>query len=116
MILLVVTPPDDCAINFKYFNDQALNRKNPQKMEANLNMNKNNIINLKDPLPSNSQYAASVNFVNKSISDSNANLRSSTVKSQKQKNLILKAQLKIMLFFLSWTMTLLKKMTMTSPK
>ena len=27
-----------------------------------------------DPLPSNSQYAASVNFVNKSISDSNANL------------------------------------------
>ena len=70
MILLVVTPPpppDDWAINFKYFNDQALNRKNPQNMEANLDMNKNNIINLKDPLPSNSQYAASVNLINLSL-------------------------------------------------
>ena len=67
-------PPDDCAINFKYFHDQALNRKRPQKMEADLDMNGNNIISLKDPLPSNSQYAVSVNFVNKSISDSNANL------------------------------------------
>ena len=67
-------PPDDCAINFKYFHDQALNRKRPQKMEADLDMNGNNIIRLKDPLPSNSQYAASVNFVNKSISESNANL------------------------------------------
>ena len=67
-------PPDDCAINFKYFHDQALNRKRPQKMEADLDMNGNNIISLKDPLPSNSQYAALVNFVNKSISDSNANL------------------------------------------
>ena len=67
-------PPDECAINFKYFHDQALNRKSTQKMEANLDMGDNNIINLKDPLPSNSQYAASVNFVNKSISDSNANL------------------------------------------
>ena len=67
-------PPDDCALNFKYFHDQALNRKRPQKMEADLDMNGNNIISLKDPLPSNSQYAASVNFVNKSISDSNANL------------------------------------------
>ena len=67
-------PPDDCAINFKYFHDQALNRKRPQKMEADLDMNGNNIISLKDPLPSNSHYAASVNFVNKSISESNANL------------------------------------------
>ena len=67
-------PPDDCAINFKYFHDQALNRKRPQKMEADLDMNGNNIISLKDPLPSNSHYAASVNFVNKTISDSNANL------------------------------------------
>ena len=43
-------------------------------MEADLDMNKNNIINLKDPLSSNSQYAASVNFVNKSLSDKNANV------------------------------------------
>ena len=67
-------PPDECAINFKYFNDQALNRKSTQKMEANLDMNKHILINVKDPLSSNSQYAASVNFVNKSISDSNANI------------------------------------------
>ena len=67
-------PPDDYAINFKYFDDQAFNYKNPQKMEANLDMNKHYIITLKDPLPSNSYYAASVNFVNKSVSDSNANI------------------------------------------
>ena len=70
----MITPSDDCAINFKYFHDQALNRKRPQKMEADLDMNGNNIISLKDPLPSNSHYAASVNFVNKTISESNANL------------------------------------------
>ena len=51
-------PPDDCATTFKYFHDQAFNLKNPQKMEADLNMNKHHIIDLKDPLPSNSQYAA----------------------------------------------------------
>ena len=67
-------PPNECAINFKYFNDQALNRKITQKMEADLDMGDNNIINLKDPLPSNSQYAASVNFVHKSISDSNVTI------------------------------------------
>ena len=52
----------------------VLNRKSTQKMEADLDMDDNNIINLKDPLLSNSKYAASVNFVNKSISDSNANI------------------------------------------
>ena len=40
-------------------------------MEADLDMSDNDIINIKDPLPSNSQYATSVNFVNKSISDNN---------------------------------------------
>ena len=67
-------PPDDCAINFKYFNDQALKRKITQKIEANLDMGDNNIITLKDPLPLNSQHAASVNFVHKSISDSNVTI------------------------------------------
>ena len=81
-------PPDDCALNFKYFHSQrgdlerqinevgskALSIDGSDPMGGNLDMSKNNIINLKDPLPSNSQYAASVNFVNKSISDSNANL------------------------------------------
>ena len=45
-----------------------------KKIEADLDMGDHHIINLKDPLPSNSQYAASINFVNKSISDSNTNL------------------------------------------
>ena len=81
-------PPDDCALNFKYFHAQrgdlerqinevgskALSIDGSDPMGGNLDMNGNNIIRLKDPLPSNSQYAASVNFVNKSISDSNANL------------------------------------------
>ena len=81
-------PPDDCALNFKYFHSQrgdlerqinevgskALSIDGSDPMGGNLDMNGNNIIRLKDPLPSNSQYAASVNFVNKSISDSNANL------------------------------------------
>ena len=81
-------PPDDCALNFKYFHSQrgdlerqinavgskAFSIDGSDPMGGNLDMNGNNIIRLKDPLPSNSQYAASVNFVNKSISDSNANL------------------------------------------
>ena len=81
-------PPDDCALNFKYFHSQrgdlerqinevgskALSIDGSDLMGGNLDMNGNNIIRLKDPLPSNSQYAASVNFVNKTISDSNANL------------------------------------------
>ena len=81
-------PPDDCALNFKYFHSQrgdlerqinavgskAFSIDGSDPMGGNLDMNGNNIIRLKDPLPSNSQYAASVNFVNKTISDSNANL------------------------------------------
>ena len=81
-------PPDDCALNFKYFHSQrgdllrqinevgskALSIDGSDPMGGNLDMNGNNIIRLKDPLPSNSQYAASVNFVNKTISESNANL------------------------------------------
>ena len=81
-------PPDDCALNFKYFHSQrgdlerqinevgskAFSIDGSDPMGFNLDMNGNNIIRLKDPLPSNSQYAASVNFVNKTISDSNANL------------------------------------------
>ena len=81
-------PPDDCALNFKYFHSQrgdlerqinevgskALSIDGSDPMGGNLDMNKNNIINLQDPLPSNSQYAASVNFVNKSIYNSNGNL------------------------------------------
>ena len=81
-------PPDDCALNFKYFHSQrgdlerqinevgskALSIDGSDPMGGNLDMNGNKIIRLKDHLPSNSQYAASVNFVNKSISENNANL------------------------------------------
>ena len=81
-------PPDNCALNFKYFRSQredlerqinevgskALSIDGSDPMGGNLDMNGNNIICLKDPLPSNSQYAASVNFFNKSISENNANL------------------------------------------
>ena len=81
-------PPDDCALNFKYFHSQrgdllrqinevgskALSIDGSDPMGGNLDMNGNNIIRLKDPLPSNSHYPASVNFVNKTISESNANL------------------------------------------
>ena len=40
-------------------------------MGGDLNMGNNNIIDLKDPLPSDSSHAASVNFVNKTVNDSN---------------------------------------------
>ena len=81
-------PPDDCPLNFKCFHSQrgdllrqinevgskSLSIDGSDPMGGNLDMNGNNIIRLKDPLPSNSQYAASVNFVNKTISESNTNL------------------------------------------
>ena len=40
-------------------------------MTGNLNMNTHSIIDLKDPLPSDSSHAASVNFVNKTVNGSN---------------------------------------------
>jgi len=43
-------------------------------MEVNLNMDNHNIINLKDPLPSNPQYATTVNFVSKTVSDNNTTI------------------------------------------
>ena len=49
----------------------ALNRKNPDPMEDNIDMTNHSIINLKDPHPSDASHAASVNFVNKTVSGSN---------------------------------------------
>ena len=40
-------------------------------MQGNLNMANHSIINLKDPQPSDSSYAASVNFVNNTVNGSN---------------------------------------------
>ena len=42
-----------------------------RSMQGNLNMANHSIINLKDPQPSDSSYAASVNFVNKTVNGSN---------------------------------------------
>ena len=74
------------VINFGYFHAQrgelkreindvsygALNRKNPDPMEDNIDMNNHSIINLKDPKQSDNSHAASVNFVNTAINNSKA--------------------------------------------
>ena len=74
------------VINFGYFHAQrgelkreindvsygALNRKNPDPMEDNIDMNNHSIINFKDPKPSDNSHAASVNFVNTAINNSKA--------------------------------------------
>ena len=74
------------VINFGYFHTErgelkrlinnvysdALNRKNPDPMEDNIDMANHSIINLKDPQPSDVSYAASVNFVHTTINSSNA--------------------------------------------
>lgn len=73
------------VINFGYFHtdrgelkrlinsvsSEALNRKNPDPMENNIDMANHSIINLKDPQPSDASYAASVNFVNNTVNSSN---------------------------------------------
>ena len=79
---------DNEVINFGYFHTQrgdlkrlinevaydALNRKNPDPMQDPIDMGNNFITNVKDPLSSNSHYAATVNFVNKTVSDNNATI------------------------------------------
>ena len=75
-------------INFGYFHTQrgelkrlinmvsaeALNLKNPDPMQDDIDMGNHSIVNLKDPKPHNSNYAASVNFVNRTITDNNATI------------------------------------------
>jgi len=79
---------DNEVINFGYFSNQrgllkrsitdvgnaALNRKNPDPMLSPINMGKNFITNIKDPGPTNSNYAATVNFVNRTGSDNIATM------------------------------------------
>ena len=74
------------VINFGYFHTQrgeltrlinevgydALNRKNPDPMEDNIDIANHSIINLKDPQVGDNTHAATVNFVHKSINDSNS--------------------------------------------
>ena len=78
------------VINFGYFHGQrgqlkrqindvaaaALNRKNPNPMEGDLDMANHSIIRLKDPNSSDSFHASNVNYVNRTISDNNAVINS----------------------------------------
>ena len=73
------------VINFDYFHSQrgelkrlineisavALNRKNPDPMESNIDMANHDIVNLRDPQAHYGSHAATVNFVNTTINDSN---------------------------------------------
>ena len=62
------------ALNRKFGNRKYLKVDGSNEMKGNLDMNSSSIINLKDPLPSNSHYAATINFVNKTVSDNNATI------------------------------------------
>ena len=53
---------------------EALNRQNPDPMLDPIDMGNNFITNVKEPGPSNSQYVATVNFVNKTVSDNNTTI------------------------------------------
>ena len=81
-------PPDDCALNFKYFHSQrgdlerqinavgskALSKDGSDPMEGKLDMNLYDIINLPTADRNESSYAANVNYVNKTVSDNNATI------------------------------------------
>ena len=65
---------DNQVISFGYFRKAALKRKNPDPMESPINMGNNFITNIKDPLPTNSNDAVTVNFVNRTVSDNNTTM------------------------------------------
>ena len=81
-------PPDDCALNFKYFHSQrgdlerqinavgskAFSKDGSDPMEGKLDMNLYDIINLPTADSNESSYAANVNYVNKTVSDNNATI------------------------------------------
>ena len=83
-------PPDDCALNFKYFHSQrgdllrqinevgskAFSKDGSDPMDGNLNMSFWDIINLNTADSNESRYAANVNYVNKTVSDNNATINS----------------------------------------
>ena len=83
-------PPDDCALNFKYFHSQrgdllrqinevgskAFSKDGSDPMDGNLNMHFWDIINLNTADSNESRYAANVNYVNKTVSDNNATINS----------------------------------------
>ena len=76
-------PPDDCALNFKYFHSQrgdllrqinevgskAFSKDGSDPMGGKIDMNVFDIINLPTAASNESSYAANVNYVNKTVSD-----------------------------------------------
>ena len=82
-------PPDDCALNFEYFNTQrgdlerqinevgskAFSKDGSDRMEGKIDMYLWDIINLPTAASNESSYAANVNYVNKTVSDNNATIR-----------------------------------------
>ena len=83
-------PPDDCALNFKYFHSQrgdllrqinevgskAFSKDGSDPIGGKLNINLFDIINLPTAASNESSYAANVNYVNKTVSDNNATISS----------------------------------------
>ena len=83
-------PPDDCALNFKYFHSQrgdlerqinavgskAFSIDGSDPMGGKIDMNVFDIINLPTAAANESSYAANVNYVNKTVSDNNATISS----------------------------------------
>ena len=81
-------PPDDCALNFRYFHSQrgdlerqinavgskAFSKDGSDPMEGKLDMNLYDIINLPTADRNEVSYAANVNYVNKTVSDNNATI------------------------------------------
>ena len=124
-------PPDDCALNFKYFHSQrgdlerqinevgskAFSKDGSDPMEAKLDMNVFDIINLPKAASNESSYAANVNYVNKTVSDNNASIGGLIdSKVAEVEALNIKASERENVFFLSWMTICLKKIMMTLPK
>ena len=92
------------AIDFGYFHTErgelkrlinsvssdALNRKDPDPMEDDIDMANHSIVNLKDPQPSDSSYAASVNFVNKTVDNKIKESEERSIRSLNQENVFKK--------------------------
>ena len=63
-----------------------MNRKNPDPMESNIDMDNHDIVNLRDPQAHDGSHAATVSFVNTTINDSNAVINAFIVHSTKLLN------------------------------
>jgi len=119
---------DNEVINFGYFSNQrgllktlinnvasaALNRKNPGPVLSPINMGKNFITNAKEPLPSNSNNAFTVNFINKTVSDNNTSIGALIDKKIKEsEDLDIKGNNEENVFSFVMDDDLLKKTTLT---